>query len=129
MPLDEDMRKLQFLVDQAKDKKAHQPESNNGTQKYVTDLLSQQLSQHGFNTQMTTDHELEVSVSDNPISIGVNCNKPDAEGRFVCEISAHADEEQDWFQKIETQSMIKQLAQAVEQTLKDDDSFKSFEWK
>lgn len=123
------MKKLQFLVDQTKYAKAHSSHSHDNAQTYVTALLSEQLVQHGFHTQNTNPHELEVSVSDHPIALGVNCNQPDGEGHFVCEISAHADEEQDWFQKIETQSVIKQLAQAVEQTLREDESFQSLEWK
>ena len=51
------------------------------------------------------------------------------EGHLVCRINAHADEEQDWFEKIEMQSVIKQLGQAIETTLKNDESFSQFEWK
>nr|ART89878.1 hypothetical protein [uncultured bacterium] len=47
----------------------------------------------------------------------------------MCEISSHPEEEQDWFSRIEMQSVIKQLAQAVENTLKQDKSFAEFEWK
>lgn len=47
----------------------------------------------------------------------------------MCEISANPDEEQDWFEKIETQSIIRQLAQAVENSLKADQSFSEFVWK
>ncbi len=53
----------------------------------------------------------------------------DGEGHLVCRINAHADEEQDWFEKIEMQSVIKQLGQAIETTLKTDESFSQFEWK
>lgn len=95
----------------------------------MTSLLSEQLVQYGFNTQNSDAYQLEVSVENNPIALGVQCNNVDEQGFLVCEITANTDEEQAWFRKIETQSVIKQLAQAVEQTLKADESFNSFEWK
>ena len=67
-------------------------------------------------------------MENHPIGVGVNCRLND-DGLLTCQISAHADEEQVWFKKIETQSMIKQLAHAVENTLKKDDAFSGFEWK
>lgn len=70
-----------------------------------------------------------MSVEDHPVAIGVNCSVKDENGLLVCEITAHANEEQDWFSRIETQSVIKQLSQAVENTLKEDQSFSAFEWK
>ena len=99
------------------------------TQEYVTDLLAKQLSQYGFKAEMTSSEEkLAVSVENHPIGLGVNCRLND-DGLLTCVISAHADEEQVWFKKIETQSMIKQLANAVEDTLKKNDAFSGFEWK
>lgn len=129
MPLDEDMRKLQFLADC--EKHTHNAVSNSCqvTQEYVTHLLSAQLEQYGFNAEKDTEKKLAVSVEDHPVAIAVNCSVKDENGLLVCEISAHANEEQDWFSRIETQSVIKQLAQAVENTLKEDDSFSEFEWK
>lgn len=38
-------------------------------------------------------------------------------------------EEQDWLERITEQSLLNQLAQAVENTLKEDQSFSEFEWK
>ena len=99
------------------------------TQEYVTDLLSKQLSQYGFKAETTNSEEkLAVSVENHPIGLGVNCHLNE-DGLLTCEISAHADEEQVWFKKIATQSMIKQLANAVENTLKEDQAFSGFEWK
>ena len=126
------MRKLQFTANC--EKHDHDLSSNDChvTQEYVTELLSKQLEQYGFKTEVTTEHEheqLAVSVEDHPVALGVNCSVKDAHGLLVCEISASADETQDWFTKIETQSVIKQLAQAVENTLKEDESFSEFEWK
>lgn len=99
------------------------------TQEYVTDLLSKQLTEYGFKVETTQSKEnLAVSVANHPIDLGVNCQLND-DGLLSCEISAHADEEQAWFKKIETQSMIKQLANAVENALKQNDTFSGFQWK
>lgn len=129
MPLDEDMRKLKFTVDAEKYKNSSVEDTQVDTQVYVVDLLSKQLGQYGFNTAREPDDHLAITVEDHPIKIGVNCNLQTEDGHYVCEISAHADEQQPWFQRIETQSVIKQLSQAVEDTLKDDEAFQSFEWK
>lgn len=123
------MRKLKFIANCAK----HSHESADAchvTQSYVTSLLSTQLKSYGFQTEINHDDEkLAVSVEDHPVALGVNCSVKDENGFLVCEINAHADETQDWFSKIESQSMIKQLAQAVENSLKKDDAFSEFEWK
>jgi hypothetical protein len=47
----------------------------------------------------------------------------------VCEIASYPDEEQDWLDRIAERSLLNQLAQAVETTLKTDKSFTEFEWK
>lgn len=100
------------------------------TQEYVTDLLSTQLSQYGFKTETThSADQLAVSVEENPVALGVSCRLNEEDGSLLCEISAHADEEQVWFKKIATQSVIKQLANAVENTLKEDKTFSGLEWK
>ena len=99
------------------------------TQDYVTDLLSKSLKEYGFKTEATYSEEnIAVSVENHPVGLGVHCHLND-DGVLTCQISAHADEEQVWFKKIATQSMIKQLANAVENTLKKDDTFSGFEWK
>jgi hypothetical protein len=48
---------------------------------------------------------------------------------MVCEISSYPAEEQDWLERITEQSLLNQLAQAVESALKTEDSFGHFEWK
>ena len=99
------------------------------TQDYVTDLLSKSLKEYGFKTEATYSEEnIAVSVENHPVGLGVHCHLND-DGVLTCQISAHADEEQVWFKKIATQSMIKQLANAVENTLKKDDTFSGIEWK
>jgi hypothetical protein len=129
--LDEAMRTLQFTANCENHVKSNDSSENacHVTQEYVTGLLLKQLSQYGFQAESTHSHEdLAVSVENHPIDLGVNCRLND-QGLLTCEISAHADEEQAWFKKIATQSMIKQLANAVENTLKEDDAFSGFEWK
>lgn len=129
MPLDEVMKKLQFIADCQKHSHVKESETCHITQSYVTKLLSNELQQYGFDTKEEAVQTIAVSVEDHPVAIGVNCNVKDQNGLLVCEISAYADEEEDWFSRIETQSVIKQLAQAVEHTLKKDESFSGFEWK
>lgn len=132
MNLDQQMRKLQFTAHCEKHNPAS-PQSNdcNTTQAYVADLLAQQLEQYGFKTQniCTDSKQLSVSVENHPLPLSVTCRKKPENGLLMCEISSHPEEEQDWFSRIEMQSVIKQLAQAVENTLKQDESFTEFEWK
>ena len=123
------MRTLEFTADRQSHPHA-QHDDCHVTQQYVTALLSEKLKNYGFETQALPKTEtVSVSVADHPIALGVTCRNQDASGVLVCEINAHADEAQDWFTKIETQSVIKQLAQAVESSLKKDDAFSEFEWK
>ncbi len=124
------MRTLQFTANCENHIKSEaQGNACHVTQEYVTDLLSQSLKEYGFKTETAHSEEnIAVSVENHPIGLGVYCRLND-EGLLTCQISAHADEEQVWFKKIATQSMIKQLANAVENTLKKDDAFSGFEWK
>lgn len=120
------MRKLKFIA-QCADGAADRCQS---AQHYVTTLLRDELGQHGFIAEIdAAEEKIAINVENHPVALGVNCQTKDENGALVCEINAYADETQDWFQKIETQSMIKQLAQAVEETLKKDESLKDFEWK
>lgn len=123
------MRKLQFTADC----KQHDHSTDNVchvTQAYVTDLLSKQLGEHGFKMGRvdSANDQLAIQVEENPIELAVNCSQKNDQGVLVCEISAHANEEQDWFSKIETQSVIKQLSQAVEETLRQDKNLNDFVW-
>ena len=124
------MRTLQFTANCDLHRKQQAGEQNlcHVTQEYVTDLLSKQLSQYGFHAEASSEDNLAVSVDHHPVGLGVNC-RLNEDGLLTCQISAHADEQQVWFKKIETQSMIKQLANAVENTLKKDAAFSGFEWK
>ena len=98
-------------------------------QNYVADLLARQLNQHGFETLPQSGAQIAVSVEDHPLPLSVSCESRDAEGRLVCEILSYPEEEQDWFDRIESQSLLNQLAQAVGQPLKQDENFTAFEWK
>ena len=120
------MRKLKFTA-QCSEGKANRCQT---AQQYVTNLLSDKLGQYGFIAEIDEAREkIAINVQDHPVALGVSCETTDITGALLCEINAYADETQDWFQKIETQSVIKQLAQAVEETLKKDTSLKDFEWK
>ena len=44
-------------------------------------------------------------------------------------LASYPDEEQDWLDRITEQSLLNQLAQAVEASLKEQESFSEFEWK
>lgn len=118
------MRQLKFTAQRDKTTEAGRQD----TQSYVTNLLTAELGQYGFQTETQQD-QIAIRVQDHPVALGVSCQSPNEQGDLVCVINAFADESQDWFQKIETQSVIKQLAQAVEETLKKDNNLKDFEWK
>ncbi len=119
------MRKLKFTAQCADGSE----QGCHSAQHYVTQLLSDQLEHYGFQAELQDKEKIAVNVQDHPVALGVTCQSKDDNGALVCEIRAYADETQDWFQKIETQSMIKQLAQAVEETLKKESGLKDFEWK
>ena len=110
------MRTLQFTANCENHVNTQGIEKNacHVTQDYVTDLLSKSLKEYGFKTEATyLEENIAVSVENHPVGLGVHCHLND-DGVLTCQISAHADEEQVWFKKIATQSMIKQLANAVE---------------
>ncbi len=121
------MKKLQFTAHPDATSSAYPSQ----TQAQVASVLSEQLSHYGFatNTVAETPNQLQVSVESRTLPLSVSCQKRDEDGHLVCEISAHPQQEQDWFDKIATESVVKQLAQAVENSLKSDDRFSGFEWK
>lgn len=123
------MRKLQFIAHHPKNHDASGNESRMA-QEYVAALLFKQLSDYGFDAEYIDhkDKQVEVSIANQPLPLCVTCQQPDQEGHLVCEISAHPDENQDWFEKINAQSLIRQLAHAVESSLKADHHFTHFEW-
>lgn len=126
------MKKLQFI--------AHCPKHGvidssvnecHITQEYVTALLFKQLDEYGFDTQhIIHEHEkIIVIIDSHQLPLSIVCHSQDQQGYVLCEISASLVEDLDWFEKIETQSIIRQLAQAVENSLKAEPNFSSYEWR
>ncbi|WP_407307787.1 hypothetical protein [Acinetobacter sp.] len=124
------MKKLQFTANcDNHNHGSQQLDDCHVTQKYVTDLLSKQLVQYGFQTLPQSGDQIAVSVDNQSLPLSVTCQSHDAEGHLVCEITSYPDEEQDWLDRITEQSLLNQLAQAVEASLKEQESFSEFEWK
>ena len=126
MPLDRAMRKLQFAADCK-----HQAETDGrcAAQKQVADLLVSRLGQYGFKTLPQSGDQVAVSVDNHALPLSITCQGHDQDGQLVCEITSYPDEGQDWLERIAEQSLLNQLAQAVENTLKEDESFSKFQWK
>lgn len=99
------------------------------TQQYVAELLSKKLSEYGFETESTQGADwVSVHVDDHPVALGVSCRAQE-NGQLMCEINVQSDEDQGWFSKIETQSIVKQLTHAVENSLKADPAIKVGQWQ
>ena len=126
MPLDRAMRKLQFAADCK-----HQAAADGccAARKQVADLLVSKLGQYGFKTLPQSGDQVAVSVDNHALPLSITCQGHDQDGQLVCEITSYPDEGQDWLERIAEQSLLNQLAQAVENTLKEDESFSKFQWK
>ncbi|MFH7809875.1 hypothetical protein ACE01U_14615 [Acinetobacter sp. BSP-153] len=120
------MRKLQFTAQHGQ---PHSLNDNAVVQKQVQQLLVQKLGQFGFETLPQSGDQVAVSVDNHTLPLSITCQCHDNEGNLVCEIASYPDEEQDWVDRIAERSLLNQLAQAVENTLKTDKSFTEFEWK
>ena len=126
------MRTLQFIADCPKHGLIdHPPNECYITQEYVAALLYKQLEQYGFDAQhIRHEHQkIEVRIDNHHLPLSILCSQQDVEGHILCQISANPQQEQAWFERIETQSIIRQLAQAVENSLKTEHSFSDFVWK
>lgn len=125
------MKKLQFTAHYEKHELSQQLHHGHVAQKYIADLLLKNLGQYGFEMQNLSEssEQLAVRVEDHLLPLSILCRPQNKEGFSVCEITSHAVEEQDWFSRIEMQSVMKQLAQAIENTLKQDESLSNFEWE
>ena len=121
------MKKLQF----AANCEQHQAKEADSTvaQKHVADLLASKLGQYGFEVLPQGADRVAVSVDHHELPLSVTCQGHNAEGHLVCEITSYPDEDQDWLERITEQSLLNQLAQAVESSLKEDDAFSQFSWK
>ena len=120
------MRKLQFA---AHCEHQNDQDDFSAAQKQVADLLVSKLGDYGFETLSQSGDQVAVSVDNHALPLSVTCQGHDEDGHLVCEITSYPDENQDWLDRITEQSLLNQLAQAVENTLKDDDSFSKFKWK
>ena len=130
MPLDTSMRKLQFTANCEKHNHAAlQSSDRHVTQEYVADLLSKELGEYGFQTLSQSGDHVAISVDNHSLPLSITCQGHDQNGHLVCEITSYPDEDQDWLDRITEQSLLNQLAQAVENTLKQDEAFSEFEWK
>ena len=130
MCLDAPMRKLQFTANCEKHNHvSQQPNDCHVTQEYVADLLSKELGEYGFQTLSQSGDHVAVSVDNHSLPLSITCQGHDQGGHLVCEITSYPDEDQDWLDRITEQSLLNQLAQAVENTLKQDEAFSEFEWK
>lgn len=120
------MRTLKFV---ANSEIQSEKKNNQEVQGYVAQLLTEKLSEHGFDTLAQSGAQVAVSVDDHALPLAVRCETPNEDGYLVCEISSYPDEEQDWLERITEQSLLNQLAQAVENTLKEDERLSQFKWE
>lgn len=120
------MRKLQFTAQHGQQQDVNE---SGVVRKQVQDLLVQKLGQFGFETLPQSGDQVAVSVDNHTLPLSITCQGHDGEGNLVCEIASYPDEEQDWLDRIAERSLLNQLAQAVENTLKTDKNFTEFEWK
>ncbi|WP_180190969.1 MULTISPECIES: hypothetical protein [unclassified Acinetobacter] len=119
------MRKLKFMANT----QSQQPRDGQETQEYVAHFLAETLGKHGFQTLSQSGAQVAVSVDEHALPLSVSCETRDEQGHLVCEIASYPEEEQDWLDRITERSLLNQLAQAVETSLKEQESFSEFEWK
>lgn len=119
------MRKLTFV---ANGKIQNQQKNSSEVQGYVTSLLTEKLTQYGFETLAQSGAQIAVTVDEHALPLLISCESRSADGHIVCEISSYPDENQDWLDRIAERSLLSQLAQAVESTLKDEKTLSHFEW-
>lgn len=119
------MRKLKFMANT----RSQQPCDGQETCEYVAHFLAETLGKHGFQTLSQSGAQVAVSVDEHALPLSVSCETRDEQGHLVCEIASYPEEEQDWLDRITERSLLNQLAQAVETSLKEQESFSEFEWK
>lgn len=123
------MRKLQFNANDQYRSDLSASHHCHPTQQYVIELLSAQLRQYGFQTLSQSGEHIAISVDDHALPLSITCQSDDEAKSVQCQISSYPEENQDWVDRIAEQSLLNQLAQAVENTLKQDACFSAFEWK
>ena len=102
------------------------------TEQFVVTLLFKQLNQQGFDLTLPAyaTNRITVGLNEKQLPIEVKCQQSSEEGVLDCAIRPQPnDDELDWFERIEAQSMIKQLAQAVENILNEQPSIQALTWK
>ncbi len=119
------MRKLQFTANSEQDL----ADTTVDTQTQVAEFLASKLEKYGFQTLSQSGDQIAVSVDQHELPLSVMCQGKDEAGRLICEITSYPDEDQDWLDRITEQSLLNQLAQAVENTLKENESYSEFQWK
>ena len=119
------MRKLKFVANR---EIKNQLNEFDEVQNYVADILANRLIDHGFKTLSQSGAQVAVSVDEHALPLSVSCESRSEDGHLVCEIVSYPEEDQDWLDRITEQSLLNQLAQAVESTLKDHESLSDFEW-
>lgn len=119
------MRTLQFI---AHCETAPHTHDDMAVSKQVTQLLAEKLAEYGFETLSQSGEHIAVSVEQHELPLAVSCQHQTEQGHMVCEISSYPAEEQDWLDRITEQSLLNQLAQAVETTLKSQRHFSDFKW-
>ncbi|KGT48429.1 MULTISPECIES: hypothetical protein [Acinetobacter] len=121
------MRKLQFRANTQKSQE--QLNNSRETQEYIAHFLANELGKYGFQTLPQSGGTVAISVEEHELPLSVSCATQDEEGHCLCEISSYPAEEQDWLERITETSLLNQLAQAVEASLKEQEALSEFEWK
>ena len=99
-------------------------------QQQVTRLLTEKLAQYGFEALSQSGGQIAVMVEQHELPLSVSCEAEEGNSQhLVCSITSYPEEEQDWLERITEQSLLNQLAQAVEQSLKEEQHYSQFEWK
>lgn len=119
------MRKLQFV---ANCEIKAQLEDSKEVQSYVADILAKNLGKHGFEALAQSGAQVAVSVDQHTLPLAVSCESQSEDGHLVCTIISYPDENQDWLERVTEQSLLNQLASAVESTLKEHQDLSQFEW-
>lgn len=120
------MKTLQFIA--RGDVNHTEMQDHKVAQKYVTQLLAEKLALFGFETLSQSGDHIAVSVAQYELPLAVTCQNHEQTGHWICEISSYPAEEQDWLDRIAEQSLLNQLAHAVESSLKADSEFSGFKW-
>lgn len=118
------MRKLQFTAQYTQG-----PNQQAALEHQVQTLLLQKLGDLGFETLPQSGNHLAITVDRYTLPLSIICQSHDGEGSWVCEITSYPEEDQDWIDRIVERSLLNQLAQAVENTLKTDKRLSAFKWE